>query len=170
MKKLVLVLLVVAMCNAQSPAPASNVSQFANHHVILVPSSAPGAEEAQWIALGPDGSLSIFPASKVVEKMNVGYRPYTFGEMIEAIGTLAQQNAALAERIKYLEQHQSQTQEQRVTVSVDPQTLQAQEEMQRRAQQRQAALMLLMGMRTPPPQTINLNYSNCNKNPALCIH
>ena len=118
-----------------------------NHHILLVPATAPGTGEPFWIAVAPDGQLAILPVSQLQAKMGAGYRPFTFGELQDALAMLVNQNAALDAEVKRLQTNQT------TQASVPPQqstaTTQAalaQAEAQRRQQQqRQAGLISTYG-------------------------
>jgi regulator of replication initiation timing len=76
--------------------------QLSNHHVLLVPATAPGTGVAMWIAIGPNANLTILPVSQLTQKMNEGYRPFTFGELRENIAALVSANASLENEVKAL--------------------------------------------------------------------
>jgi hypothetical protein len=76
--------------------------QLGNHHVLLVPATAPGTGVAMWIAIAPGGKLAILPVSQLMQKMNEGYRPFTFGELRENIAALISANASLENEVKTL--------------------------------------------------------------------
>src|SRR6185437_10633442 len=69
----------------QAPSPQANTqapeSAFANLHILLSPASAPGLEEAQFIAVSPTGMIVFVPVSQTKERLANGYRPFTFGEL-----------------------------------------------------------------------------------------
>jgi hypothetical protein len=76
-----------------------------NHHILLVPVSAPGTSEPFFVAVSPTGALAILPVSQVQAKLGEGYRPYTFGEFQDALAMLINQNAALNVEVTRLQAH-----------------------------------------------------------------
>src|ERR1019366_10353378 len=154
-----------------------------NHHILLTPASAPGTGEPFWIAVAPDGQLAILPVSQLQAKMGAGYRPYTFGELQDALAMLVNRNAELEAEVKQQRaskipltpptQPSAPTQQSAAATQAEA----AQAEAQRRQQQKQAALMFLLGrqqpyqlpMPTPPNKGVNCTttyigstaYTNC---------
>lgn len=142
-----------ALRQSQNPLPP-----LRNHHILLVPSSAPGTGEPFWIAVAPDGQLATLPVSQLQAKMGEGYRPFTFGEFQDALTMLMNQNAALSAEVKRTQAANgvpSQSAANNATASQPSQTGQTQTQAQVREQQRrQAALMFLMSQRAVQPYQV----------------
>ena len=156
-----------------APQAQQQASQeFSNHHILLVPSSAPGVEEAQFVAVSPTGMIVFVPVSQTKERLANGYRPFTFGELKEAINSVVTINSNLSAEVQRL--RTVAPQQQVPSQASQEQTLaamQAQADQQRRELRRQALLNFMLGMqRTNPPQTIDLNVRDCSRYPALCVH
>lgn len=168
------VLLGVIRLTAQVDSPAA--PQLNNHHVILVPTSAPGTEEPMWIAVAPNGNLNVFPVSQLKEKLGEGYRPFTFGELKDAIASLMSTNAALNTEVKRLQALQSSQANQPIPAQsqiVDVGEIRRAQEQQRKEEQRQALLMFMLTQKRPsftpiqvyqPPQSQQVD---CDSQPSL---
>lgn len=123
----------------------------------------------------PDGTAAAVPVSEVKQAMDAGYRPVTFGDMVQTIDNYAktiqeQQRQlndltsdynALVARFNRLAAINS------TTPAVAPARSQGDDE------KRAMRLMLfqsLLSRSAPAPQPVRVQVTDCTASPALCVH
>jgi hypothetical protein len=165
----------------QASQPQPTPPPLSNHHMLLVPAGTPGSGEVFWIAVAPDGQLSILPVSQLQAKMGEGYRPFTFGEFQNALTALMNQNTALNAEVSRLETNHAATETTATektnansqTSAVSEAALlaaAARADAQRREQQRQQAILTFLMGRQTQKVNMNVNVTDCTKFPALCVN
>lgn len=172
----VLILAGVALGQGQqSSAPEPGLPALKNHQILLAPPSANGTAYTVFVA--PDGKLAILPTSQIVELIKQGYRPFTFGELQDAITQLFNLNAAMNAELTRLQNANAQSANAQSDHNVPETHTPTREEtegheraarQQADMQRRQLMLMYLLGQQ---PQRMNMNVTvkDCTKTPALCV-
>ena len=165
-----------------TPNPAPPASATPLHIEQNIPNASPVLFVSPMVGgtgLGffraPDGSAAAIPVSEVKQAMDAGYRPVTFGDMVQTIENYAktiqeQQRQlndltsdynALVTRFNRLAAINS------TTPAVAPARSQADDE------KRAMRLMLfqsLLSRSAPAPPPVRVQVTDCTASPALCVH
>jgi len=167
----------VAVTSNPAPAPAAPLhieQNIPNASPVLFVSPMVGGTGLGFFR-APDGTAAAIPVSEVKQAMDAGYRPVTFGDMVQTIDNYAktiqdQQRRlddltsdynALVARFNRLAAINS------TTPAVAPARSQADDE------KRAMRLMLfqsLLSRSAPAPPPVRVQVTDCTASPALCVH
>lgn len=135
------------------PTSAPQPPSYANYSIMLVsPTSG-----AVVLMHSPQNQLEFVPVNDTKQAMSAGYVPVRAAELGEFIAALKEENAELVAENARLQNR---------AAMPAPQPTSSAEEKELRRQRMIQGWLMLQGIGRP--QTMNLNVTNCNQNPALC--
>lgn len=160
---------------AQTQSPAASTPQpanYANYSIMLV-NPVPGSG-AVVLMHTPNNGLEFVPVNNTKEALSAGYVAVRAAELGEFISALKEENTRLAAENTRLQSQSPIKASSEPAASLPPQ---ADLEAQRRAQaaaekaarRQQMIQTWLMLQNVNRPQNLNVNVTDCNRSPALCV-
>jgi hypothetical protein len=155
-----------------APAPQAQPPSYANYNIMLL---FPPTGHAVVMMYNPQGRLEFVPVNSTKQAFESGYVPVRAADISNLIDSLSAENKKLESENAALRNASSRppTQPSSVTVvnETGPQQAALQREAMERAerqQRRQQLIQTFLGLQNRS-QNVNVNVTNCNQYPALCV-
>jgi hypothetical protein len=187
MRPLALKVLSVAMCVsafsllviAQDSAPPSGASTLhveqnvPSGHAVLFVSPEIGGKSFGFFR-APDGTAAAVPVLEVKQAMDAGYKPVTFGDMVQAIDSYAKTIQDQQKRLNDLASDYNALVERfNRLAAINATTPAASYAPSQTDEKRAMRLMLfqsLLSRTAPQPPPVRIQVTDCTAYPALCVH